>query len=51
MKEGVKQAVPKRLVNWWITWEDLNWPEGVWNPFLFHGLWLYRANGGYYLGS
>ena len=18
---------PKRLINWWLTWEDLNWPS------------------------
>ena len=22
-----KKAQPKRLINWWLTWEDLNWPS------------------------
>lgn len=22
-----KKVQPKRLVNWWLTWEDLNWPS------------------------
>ena len=22
-----KKAQPKRLINWWLTWEDFNWPS------------------------
>ena len=22
-----KNSQPKRLINWWLTWEDLNWPN------------------------
>ena len=22
-----KNSQPKRLINWWLTWEDLNWPS------------------------
>ncbi|MBE6702304.1 MAG: hypothetical protein E7585_02695 [Ruminococcaceae bacterium] len=27
MYEMRKKAVPKRIINWWLTWEDLNWPS------------------------
>lgn len=25
---GWNLAKPRRLINWWIAWEDLNWPNG-----------------------
>ena len=27
MAKEAKGTAPKRLVNWWLTWEDLNWPS------------------------
>lgn len=23
----IQKNTPKRLINWWLTWEDLNWPS------------------------